>query len=45
MANVASRLGSLCVMVQKCEAGNDVQQHDAAKNCEDLARQLRLEDS
>ena len=45
LADVASRLGSLCVMVEKREAGNDVQQHDAAKNCEDLARQLRLEDS
>ena len=32
-------------MVQKREAGHDVEQHDAAKNCEDLARQLRFEDS
>jgi hypothetical protein len=45
LANVASRLGTLGVMVQKCEAGDDVEQHDAAKNCEDLAGQLRLEDS
>ena len=45
LADVASRLGALGVMVQKCEAGHDVEQHDATKNCENLARQLRPDDS
>jgi len=45
LADVASRLGALGVMVQKREAGNDVEQHHAAKNREHLACQRRLEDS
>jgi hypothetical protein len=45
LADVASCLGTLSVMVQKREAGHDVEQHDAAKNCEHLARKLRLENS
>ena len=45
LAHVASRLGALGVMVQKRKAGNDVEQHHAAKNREHLACQRRLEDS
>ena len=45
LADVASRLGALGVVVQKGEAGNDVEQHHAAKNREHLACQRRLEDS
>ena len=45
LTNVASCLRALSVVVQKREAGHDVQQHDTAKNCEYLARQLRSEDS
>ena len=45
LADVAGGLGTLGVVVQKCQAGNDVEQHDAAKNCERLACELRLEDS
>lgn len=38
LANVASRLGSLGVVVQKRDARHDVQKHHAAKNRERLAR-------
>ncbi len=40
LADVASRLGSMGVMVQKRETGHDVKQHHAAKNREHLAREL-----
>ena len=43
LADVASRFGSLGVMVHESEAGHDVEQHDAAKNREYLARELRSE--
>lgn len=39
LANVAGRLGSL-VMVQKSDAGHDVEKHQAAENRECLAREL-----
>jgi hypothetical protein len=45
LANVASCFGALGVMVQKREAGHDVQQHETAKDGKHLARELRLEDS
>jgi hypothetical protein len=38
LTDVASCFRSLSVVVKKCEAGHDVKQHDAAKNCEYLAR-------
>jgi hypothetical protein len=44
LANVASRLGSLGVMVQKRDAGYDVEKHQAAENCERLARELSGEE-
>jgi hypothetical protein len=44
LADVASRLGSLGVMVHKSEAGHDVEQHQAAKNCQRLARELFREE-
>lgn len=40
LANVASRLGSLGVMMHKGEPRHDIEQHQAAKNCERLARKL-----
>lgn len=40
LANVASRLGSLGVMVQKRDARHDVEKHEAAENRERLAREL-----
>jgi hypothetical protein len=43
LAKVASRLGSLRVMVKERDAGNDVQEHYATKNRERLARELRRE--
>jgi hypothetical protein len=42
LTDVASRVWPI-VMVQKREAGRDVKQHDAAKNGERLARELRGE--
>ena len=45
LADVAGCLRALGVMVQKREAGHHVEQHDAAKNCEYLARQLSPDDS
>lgn len=45
LADVASCLRALRVMVQKREAGHDVEQHDATKNCKYLARHLRPDDS
>jgi hypothetical protein len=45
LADVASRLGSLGVVVHEGEAGHDVQQHQATKNCEHLARELLREES
>jgi hypothetical protein len=44
LANVASRLGSLGVMMHKGEPRHDVQQHQAANNCERLARELLREE-
>ena len=44
LANVASRFGSLGVMVQKRDAGYDVEKHQAAENCERLARELSGEE-
>ena len=43
LANVASRFGSLGVMVEKREARHHVNEDDAAKNRERLARELRGE--
>jgi len=40
LANVASRFGSLGVMVQKRYSGYDVEKHHAAKNRERLAREF-----
>ena len=42
LANVASRVWPV-VMVQKRSTGRDVKQHEAAKNGERLARELRGE--
>jgi hypothetical protein len=42
LADVASRFGSL-VMVQKSDAGHDIEEHQAPKNREHLARELRRE--
>jgi hypothetical protein len=42
LTDVASRVWAV-VMVQKREAGRDVKQHNAAKNGERLARELRGE--
>ena len=44
LADVASRLGSFGVMMQKCDARHDVQKHHAAKNRERLARELFREE-
>jgi hypothetical protein len=44
LADVASRFGSLGVVVHKGEAGHDVEQHQAAKNRERLARELFREE-
>lgn len=44
LANVASRLGPLGVMVQKRDAGNHVKKHHAAKYGNRLARELRGEE-
>ncbi len=43
LADVASRFGSLGVMVHEGETGHDVEQHQAAKNRERLARELLRE--
>src|SRR5579862_5567725 len=40
LANVASRLRALRVMVQKGYSRHDVEKHHAAKNSERLAREL-----
>ncbi len=44
LANVASRLGALGVMVQKRNAGYHVEKHHAAKHSNRLARELRGEE-
>jgi len=44
LANVASCFGSLSVVVQKRDAGNDVEQRNAAENRESLAREGRREE-
>jgi hypothetical protein len=44
LADVASRLGSLGVVVQKRDARHNVEQHHAAKNCERLVRELLREE-
>ena len=40
LADVASRLRALGVVMQKRYSGHDVKKHHAAKNCERLAREL-----
>jgi hypothetical protein len=44
LADVASRLGSLGVMVQKGDARHDVQKHQAAKNSKRLVRKFFREE-
>ena len=44
LADVASRLRSLGVMVEKCDARYNIKKHHAAKDGDRLARELRGED-
>jgi hypothetical protein len=44
LTDVASRLGSLGMMVQKGDARHDVQKHQAAKNSKRLVRKCSREE-